>query len=237
MKLRFFLFIFSILIGSYTHLLHAEDIILPSKQIALDGIKAIRFENIARITWLHSPENTITIKGTQEDILDTKVSKDTGIINITYSNSKKYSQKSKLEIIVKTNSATALTLSNVAHFIMIGKYTIPDFSCNMQSTAHADFNLQCTNFLLNTSASADISVLGRCSNANINALGVACMDFKDFMSDHVSLTATGCSKVYAHAEKSLDIKANGIAKLYYAGDFAINEIQLSGIAQIEKMPW
>lgn len=100
--------------------------------------------------------------------------------------------------------------------------------------ADVDIEANSESITISTSGGADVEMWGSCRQLDVAASGGADVSTERLVAEHVTLSASGGADVEVHAVESITILASGGAEVTYSGNPRINDINISGGADVER---
>lgn len=111
---------------------------------------------------------------------------------------------------------------------------VPILTVAASGGADVDIEANSESITISTSGGADVEMWGSCRQLDVAASGGSDVSTERLVAEHVTLSASGGADVDVHAVESITVLASGGADVTYSGNPRINDINISGGADVER---
>lgn len=114
--------------------------------------------------------------------------------------------------------------------------TVPDLdSVTVKGVSDIEMvNFETEQLILTTDGVGSIEASGRVENLTATVHGVGDLELKDLISQNVTAVVKGVGSIDVYADKTMDLRVDGVGDINYFGDAVINFLEDDGIGSIKK---
>ncbi|MBK7504163.1 MAG: DUF2807 domain-containing protein [Bacteroidetes bacterium] len=206
---------------------------ITEKKFSIDSIENFSITEFATVELEYSTKNSISIFTDSSNHKYVKLDKTTNSMEVYLDKNRPANFHSKeMKIIIYTNQLKKISTSKVAVLKSVNQYISNKLEVTTSSTASININVKSEEFIYNGNSCANVSIIGNAEKAGLNCNSISKFDISLFQSNFVNIEAESCAKLFLHAEKELQIKANSIAKIIYSGKFIISNQVLTSVTNV-----